>query len=368
MASVGDQLTQPEAGWRRYDDSDSVFEYTGLWMLGTSTLYYKERGRYTTDTVSTVSFKFTGTRIRIIAYRYSNQSPNIVITIDGEDNSYSLVNTSETFMSLVFEKEGLSSGTHTVTIKNNASGTFNFDAVDVDETGEISGSPVNTTGKLCNKLHDMEIGDYIVWKYDATNNYQFGGITDRHILIPSSGVPFASMPSSYFMYFIKVDRGLLISDRVFYHTRSWDSLNSAKAIQGFPTTISGVSGVIRSLTGGVAYADENGNKSFKNVDHGCFPINNEYSKYIVNFPINKIKQGKTLNDVWNDLSVVTLTQDTIANGNFISNTGSPLNGMTSTVRVARYADQGQWGGFSTILTTVSHASYGLRPVFEWREV
>lgn len=374
MATIGDQLLQPEAGWRRYDDSDSVFEYTGAWLLGTSNSHYKQRARVTSDTTSTVSFKFTGTRLRIIAFRNANQSPNIVITIDGENQSFSLTNTSDAFMSLVFEKLNLTAGVHTVTIKSNATGNFTFDAVDIDETGEILYfSPVITTGKLCNTLDEMDIGDYIVWKRDGAV-HSFGGSIDSYIALPVTGIASSSLPTKHFHYAIKVDTGLLISDRVTEHTISWDTLNSQKRIQGLPVIISGVSGVIRSLTGGVAWADQNGNKSLNFLgDYDLFPNNNEWDKYIMNFPMNNIQQNKTLNDVWHGDRQVgqpyTICQDTPING-LRNREGSTTIGV-NTNRVAR-AWSTTGGAFAYVMaspvTTLVNPVYGFRPVFEYKEV
>ncbi|KPU43036.1 hypothetical protein OXPF_34680 [Oxobacter pfennigii] len=36
-ATIGQQLTSPEAGWRRYDDTDSRIQYIGTgWTLGSN--------------------------------------------------------------------------------------------------------------------------------------------------------------------------------------------------------------------------------------------------------------------------------------------------------------------------------------------
>ncbi|WP_129596048.1 hypothetical protein [Anaerophilus nitritogenes] len=48
--------------------------------------------------------------------------------------------------------------------------------------------------------------------------------------------------------------------------------------------------LVRSLSGGVAYIDENGNLSLKDKGLGAFPKNNEYAKYIIN---------SKLGDIWN---------------------------------------------------------------------
>lgn len=368
MASVGDQLTQPEAGWRRYDDTDGRFRYYGTWAAGSSTSHYNGTVKVTDDVLSTISFQFTGTKLRIISFRNASQSPNIVITIDGEHHSYSLTNTSsENFMSLVFEKLNLTEGVHAVTIKNNETGRFNFDAIDIDSIGELLSIPPPSTGKLCNTLDEMDIGDYIVWKRDGNTHY-FGGNIDGYTEVPVTGFASSLLPTKHFHYAIKVDIGLLISDRVTEHTISWDTLNSQKRIQGLPVTISGVSGVIRSLTGGVAYADENGNKSLNATGgKGCFPIKNEWDKYINNFSLNMIQIGNTLDNVWNHSSIYTWTQDTISNGVYISSSGTSSSTVNSRFRTMR-GKLGAWRDLGISQANNSETVAGLRPCFEYKEV
>lgn len=229
-----------------------------------------------------------------------------------------------------------------------------------------------TTGKLCNTLDEMNIGDYIVWKRDG-NTHSFGGSIDDYIEIPTTGVEPSSLPTKHFHYAIKVDTGLLISDRVTEHTISWDTLNSQKRIQGLPVTISGFSGVIRSLTGGVAYADENGNMSLTyKGEYGAFPINNEWDKYVSNFPSSLIKEGQTLDDIFhgeqlenNPLLSATWCQDTSVNG-LMSKSNSNMGANTN--RIAR-----SWGTHPSspvvaVSSNTSTRAYGFRPVFEWKEV
>jgi hypothetical protein len=133
-------------------------------------------------------------------------------------------------------------------------------------------------------------------------------------------------------------------------------------------------GIIRSLTGGVAYADANGNKSTTDLGYGAFPVNNEWDKYIVNFPQELIQSGKTLDDVFHWNGVGTWCQDTPINGVQHPNTSSDV-GQNS---------ERTWRGYG-LFTGNSHinsrnekmfgfsgSSYtattlGFRPVFEYQE-
>ncbi|MNC00555.1 F5/8 type C domain protein [compost metagenome] len=352
-----------------------------------------------------------------------------------------------------------------------------------------------TTGSLKTKVEDMKIGDYIICKYAATSGAvgKFSEIgTSVATEIALNG---AAAPNGTF-YFIKVDTGLLIADRVVQNTISWDVLNAGRYIQGtfgvgssipimtsntaprgvitsnitplattflynafdnntttffhsqagttkgwlayeFATStkiigysilsqadygnrcpknwtfegsnngstwtvlderqnenvwinnkknkyffannvsykmyrinISANNGAeyltfaememfesnidIRSLTGGVSYADANGNSSTTDQSKGAWPINNEWDKYIVNFPIAKIQAGKTFNDVFNNTTSNPLS--------YVQET--PITSFAaSTYRVLR-----RGAGFGWVVSSTSNVTTGFRPVFEYKEV
>lgn len=66
-ATVGQQLTQPEDGWKRYDDTDSKIQYSQEFINTTDGGCYNETLHYTTNKSNgTISFKFYGTKLRII--------------------------------------------------------------------------------------------------------------------------------------------------------------------------------------------------------------------------------------------------------------------------------------------------------------
>lgn len=122
---------------------------------------------------------------------------------------------------------------------------------------------------------------------------------------------------------------------------------SVDELEMFETT-----GTIRSLTGGVAYADASGNKSLSDQNKGAWPTNNEWDTYIVNFPPSLIQSGRSLDDVFHNSGVITLTQDT------------PVNGLgSSTKRVARGNNGMATGLF--IPESNSANTNGFRPAFEY---
>ncbi|RRJ66411.1 hypothetical protein EHV15_28430 [Paenibacillus oralis] len=225
-----------------------------------------------------------------------------------------------------------------------------------------------TTGQLRNQIEDMKIGDYIHGFYDKEAN-TWGAGAQRGSEYPLTGVPAASFVTGWF-YFIKVDKGLLVADRVVQNSQSWDSLNgNSRVIQGRPEIFAGVKGILRSPTGGVAYADANGNRSLTDQGYGGWPTANEWDRYIVNFPINKIQVGKTLDDVFHyNSNAATWTQDTTTNN--ISRVDGTMQGG-NTIRVYRgilSPETGLLSAFGFVGSSASSTRIGFRPVFEYKEV
>lgn len=225
-----------------------------------------------------------------------------------------------------------------------------------------------TTGQLRTKIEDMQIGDYIACNYTASNGAvgTFSNLGTEGTEIPVSS---SAAPNGTF-YFVKVAKGLLVADRVVQVSISWDTLNAGKFIEGKTMTLGTTSGILRSLTGGVAYADENGNKSLTEQGYGGWPTNNEWDKYIVNFPQDKIHPGKTLDDVFHWMGVASWCQDTAINGMQINKTSQNVV-TNSTRRICR----GSHSDTSEMLVTDVWATpygyvdrkVGFRPVLEYKE-
>lgn len=232
-----------------------------------------------------------------------------------------------------------------------------------------------TKGKLCSSIGEMKIGDYIQVYWIAPSVYAYG--KGGKLEIPTAAVALDAVNKSHLNYYlnlIKVDRGLLISDRIWYHTVSWDSLNTATLIEGVQTNIGDRDGVLRSLSGGVAWADENGSSSLIYMDHGIWLKNNEWDKYIVNFPVNMIQEGKTIDDIFNaDRSSgkpYTICQNTPVNGlrNRENTSDMGVNVRRICRAWSRTVDDNITPVMYTIATTLTESTYGFRPVFAYKEV
>jgi hypothetical protein len=111
-------------------------------------------------------------------------------------------------------------------------------------------------------------------------------------------------------------------------------------------------GLIRSLTGGVSFADANGYSTTTDAGKGAWTPNNEWDKYIVNSTLNStITAGNDNTWHWS-AAVKSWTQDT------------PILAIgASTLRVTR--GQTAVASFSSIASSTATTSYGIRPVLEY---
>lgn len=154
-ATVGQQLTQPETGWRRYDDTDSKIQYVGSWGRDYPNYCYNSSWTYIFSpniSGSSITFKFKGTKLRIIGdLKYTDRASDNDISIDGVHYSYSQQCASgQIYQILNFEKVGLEDTIHTVAITPKA--TLSLDAIDIDSTGYlIDPSTVYVSGLTLNK-------------------------------------------------------------------------------------------------------------------------------------------------------------------------------------------------------------------------
>ncbi len=154
MATLGEQLTAPETGWKRYDDTDSNISYIGSWTRNTGadgkSLYNGTQIGSTVSASGSIVFNFTGGKLRIIQQIYTNRSQSIQVTIDGiVCGTYSEYG-NQKYQVLLYEINNLSDGEHWCEIKNISSGYFGLDAIDIDEKGELKpyspiAAPTNLT-------------------------------------------------------------------------------------------------------------------------------------------------------------------------------------------------------------------------------
>lgn len=241
--AIGTALTAPEAGWKRYDDSDSAIKYGGGWGKVSATGAYK--GAFTTNsgtgTSSRITFKTTCSKLRIIGRTATNGDELANISVDGVIYTFSNYTTSNIEQVLLFEKIFDDSSERIIEIWTPNVKAVNLDAIDIDSTGRLFHPDEVTEPK------DLTVGKRIRCNYkSATANTvgTFSGLgqeTKDFIPVASSATPDGDF------YYIMVEdwngTKKLIADRNIQSGISWDTLNTAGIASG--------SGVPNQYTGNV---------------------------------------------------------------------------------------------------------------------
>ncbi len=127
-------------------------------------------------------------------------------------------------------------------------------------------------------------------------------------------------------------------------------------------------GQMRMPTGGSSPIDASGKQSFTDQKLGCWPSNNEWDKYIKNFPTSKIASGFKLDDVFHLNDSYSWVQDTVISGPYRDAYNNTDTGSSGLRTVRGYANRGRWEDFSFYAAGTSGSSIGYRPVFQFREV
>jgi hypothetical protein len=152
MATIGDVLEKPEIGWKRIDDTNEKLIYGGDWNNNNpsdANAAYNGTLHSTTKKDANISFKFYGKKLRIIGVKNYADATSIKVNIDGTVYTYSDYAASISHQVLVFEKTELVAAIHTVVITNTEDGKYlTFDAVDIDEDGEVLPYAITSDDKI----------------------------------------------------------------------------------------------------------------------------------------------------------------------------------------------------------------------------
>ncbi|OMD71238.1 hypothetical protein [Paenibacillus odorifer] len=236
---LGEPLVAPESGWKRYDDTNTIFQYLGTWTTYSNASYFGGSHRYSKTLNDEVKFIFSGTKLRIIGILFQTASNNLEISIDGVKESFSMVGAG-TFQPLNYEKIGLVNKKHEVIITNKTTGDFYFDAIDIDSTGRLL-HPNEVTS-----INDLDIGKRIRCHYQAYTGAvgTFSGLgkeTSDFIPVTSSATPDGDF------YYIMVEdwngQKRLIADRNVQHSISYDVLNSTGIASGSGVPLTEIQGI-----------------------------------------------------------------------------------------------------------------------------
>lgn len=313
MATIGQQLLQPESGWKRYDDSHSAIVIPSSWLVTTANAtHYNGTISYTDISNSKAVFKFKGSKLRLISRITVGASTATKISIDGVVEEFNQQNSNVVNQALVYEKLGLTDAIHTVEIWNETPSTFIYiDAIDIDLTGRM----IHPQEVL--NINELEVGKRIRCNYKASSGQvgTFSKIGEETYVDGNNDFipPTSSATPNGDFYFIMVEdwngKKRLVADRNIQHSISWDTLNASGIASGSglpltslseePTVENGFNRkkyAVRLLTGGTTSTDKD----------------NEWDKYIVGSNLGgTITVGD--NAVWNWNSLWTWTS-TVING------------------------------------------------------
>ncbi|MGN4125840.1 discoidin domain-containing protein [Lysinibacillus sphaericus] len=147
MATIGQALPQPESGWKRYDNTNTLIEYKGAFTHENVTGAYNSTTSFNPkiSTDGEIHFYFKGTSLRILSPNHPTiRTPKTSIFIDDVEFEIKC-NLGNDYAVISFEKTGLEDKLHKVVIKNFTlnSGTtsiyapFGLDAIDINDNGEL---------------------------------------------------------------------------------------------------------------------------------------------------------------------------------------------------------------------------------------
>lgn len=237
MATVGQALTAPDSGWRRYDDTDSRILYTGTgWNTSTGGALSGGIIKWCNSTTNKILFKFYGTKIRLICdSQASGNSSSMILKIDGNIISNININSKVQPQMLGAEYLNLPLGVHYCELYSNVMGNWGVDAIDIDSTGYLVHPTLNQVSDFSQVKN---VGDCVPHHYKAAISGQVGYLskalpTDYEIPILSSATPDGSF---YWVYIGKdyLGRKKFIADRNIQHSISWDTLNSSGIVNELP--------------------------------------------------------------------------------------------------------------------------------------
>ncbi|WP_456010638.1 Ig-like domain-containing protein [Clostridium butyricum] len=136
-ATVGEQLLQPEEGWKRYDESDINIKYIGDgWNTYNDVNYYKGTVISSRNADSMIFYVYSD-KIRLIGSMSGAHSSYMKIIID-DDEQYNYSQCGYTpYQIVLFEKTNMSKKVHKIEIRNSDYRLCDLDAIDISENGYL---------------------------------------------------------------------------------------------------------------------------------------------------------------------------------------------------------------------------------------
>nr|WP_315025319.1 Ig-like domain-containing protein [uncultured Aminipila sp.] len=191
-ATVGQQLTSPETGWQRIDNTDSKIQYSEGWASYNNANLYKGAHYYAELNGSNKSlhFRFYGTKLRIITCMNNDRSLNIAtISIDGVSETYNdyLSGTTQ-YQVVAYEKTGLALGNHDVaiTLENTTANHYSaLDAIDIDDTGYLVDITESKLSVLLNAGETVQLSTS--FNLDNNKNFTWSSTNEAVATVDANG-------------------------------------------------------------------------------------------------------------------------------------------------------------------------------------
>lgn len=173
MATIGQQLLQPEAGWKRIEDNDQKIIYEGNWTKytrdsaksGGTGSYISEDSSLDQIKEAKVKLFFYGNKLRYITEKYIGNSPNTIIEIDGIKYICNGNGSPFIYQMLGCEILNLDGSLHKVLIYSGDSYRISIDAIDINDDGYLL-----TEEEYLNMLKTYLIHDDNKYKSIRDNN------------------------------------------------------------------------------------------------------------------------------------------------------------------------------------------------------
>ncbi|WP_018931033.1 motility associated factor glycosyltransferase family protein [Gracilibacillus lacisalsi] len=341
---VFDEFTPDKKTYYRNDCG--VFAYYGMWKKGVVKTEVDSFDpiisfRQTKENNAKIKFKFKGSGFKILAGTRIDFADNIEVSINGENRHFSTKEFNhKTYFSsyynqTVYDISDLEFKMYDVIITVKENKKFIFNGIKTDKSARLFHIDEVTS------INDLEVGKKIRCHYRSSYNKvgTFNGLgksTNQFIPPESSNYPCGDF------YFIMVDKECnkkkLIADRNIQRNISWEKLQENQIVQGENYNLSyDVEGMIRLLSGGAYYGDEN----------------NEWDKYIAKQ--QKFYKVNSLSDYWN-------TGSGIETRRIASWTSSKIDGDPSKVMRRTLTGDHQYNDNKQSLTMVKSVSSGFRPL------
>lgn len=140
-ATIGEQLREPEIGWKRYDDSHQAIIKTGYSTANPGD-YYNGSYSYTPTNDKPILFDFTGDKVRIIVRKWNTSNyyaEKVELVIDGEVKQTFSIHGPTQNQTLIAEVKDLENKRHKAIIRVAEGYTkgINLDAIDIDANGTL---------------------------------------------------------------------------------------------------------------------------------------------------------------------------------------------------------------------------------------